>query len=221
MKKTANALVYSLAVICSGAVHAATVTVPPGPNGLTSSGNSDLTFSSDLLAALDTGNVQVIGYTGSPITPGDVNLTPGIGTSPVPLVLLQPDAPTPASSLVVTDPALLDFLKSLQLLGQFGPSSVNIVAPSAPIESLPLNFVSGSGVDFGSVTLSQSAPLGLILTPGLGVSSDSFTPDVLIGSGGLGQIGSVSAASVPELETLPMMGLGLLALALLRRAKRS
>lgn len=78
MKKNfLSALLCALSMPFTVATHAATVTTPQTTtfNGLAFSGNGTLTFSPDLIGALTTGPVTVIGYNGSPAPVTGTSLT--------------------------------------------------------------------------------------------------------------------------------------------------
>ena len=64
MKFALKSIVAATAFVAAGMASAASVTVPANTayNGLSFSGSGSLSFSADLLGALDTGKVAVAGY---------------------------------------------------------------------------------------------------------------------------------------------------------------
>lgn len=251
MKFAMKSIVAAAAFVAAGVASAASVTVTAGSgvyNGLTFTGSGSLSFSTDLLGALDTGKVSVAGYGAATATV--VKDTDGYyleASAAAPITALTIDSSTNAVLAAATTGGATQTAPVLKSVSSGGSLTVTDLNVDLAAKKVYATIIGGNGVGTltnfylwdvasitGATTVSGAGSYTTTLT-GLSITQAGFDTFVkslglltlgksaLTGVTDFGTITSTITATpaIPEPSTYALMGLGLVGISLVarRRAK--
>lgn len=250
MKFALKSIVAATAFVAAGMASAASVTVPANTayNGLSFSGSGSLSFSADLLGALDTGKVAVAGYgaaTATVIKDSDGFYTQASAAAPITSLTIDSstyNVLSAATSGGATQTAPV--LKSVSSGGSLTVTDLNVDIANKKVYA---TIIGGNGVgtlnnfylwDIGSITGATSVTgAGSFTTSmtGLSITTAGFNTFVqslgllnlgksaLSGVTDFGTITSTIVAktvtAVPEPSTYALMALGLVGVSVVARRR--
>jgi len=250
MKFAMKSIVAAAAFVAAGVASAASVTVPVGTEfgGLTFTGAGSLSFSADLLGALDTGKVSVAGYGAATATvakDSDGFYTEASASAPI--TALTIDTVTHNVLAAATTGGATQTAPVLKSVSSGGSLTVTDLNVDLANKKVFATIIGGNGVgtlnnfylwDIGTITGATTvAGAGTYTTSlsGLSITTDGFNKFVtslgllnlgksaLMGVTDFGTITStiVATPAIPEPSTYALMGLGLAGMGLVarRRAK--
>jgi hypothetical protein len=250
MKFAMKSIVAATAFVAAGVASAASVTVPAGTvyNGLKFSGAGALSFSADLMGALDTGKVSVVGYGAATATVlKDTDGFYSQVSASAPITALTIDTGTNAVLGAATSGGATQTAPVLKSVSSGGSLTVTDLNVDLANKKIYATLIGGNGVgtltnfylwDIGSITGATSvAGPGTYTTTlsGLSITSDGFNKftqalglrslgkAALTGVTDFGVVTStiVATAAIPEPSSYALMGLGLAGMGLVARRRRA
>lgn len=248
MKFAMKSIVAATAFVAAGVASAASVTVPAGTvyNGLTFSGSGALSFSADLMGALDTGKVSVVGYGAATATVlKDTDGFYSQVTASAPITALTIDTGTNAVLGAATSGGATQTAPVLKSVSSGGSLTVTDLNVDLANKKIYATLIGGNGVgtltnfylwDIGSITGATTvAGAGTYTTTltGLKITSDGFNKftqalgllslgkAALTGVTDFGVVTSTIVATIPEPSSYALMGLGLAGMGLVARRRRA
>jgi len=244
MKHFLKTITAAAMFVAAGASHADTILAGQTWNGLTFSGNATLSFSADLLGALDTGKIALANFGAAtanvvkdtdgfyvsaaataPITSLDINAmnvtavsTTGGMTMTAPVV----KSVSSGGSLTVTDLSADLSTKTIYatIIGGNGVGTLTHFALWNYASLAGGTAVQGAGTYNNSISgLSLTANGSSVFSQSLGLLN--LGKAALAGITDYGTISSTIIASVPEPSTYALMGLGLVGVAVTKRRRKA
>jgi hypothetical protein len=215
MKPTIRQIAVTAALVAAVTAHAASVTVPSGGvyNGMAFSGSGSLSFSADLLGALDTGKVSVVGYGAA--TPTIAKDSDGYYTEAkvtAPITSLTIDTATNAVLAATTTGGATQTAPVLKSVSSGGSLTVTDLNVDLANKKVYATLIGGNGVgtltnfylwDIASITGATSVTgYGSFTTTmtGLSITADGFNKFVT--SLGLLSLGKAALTSVTDFGTI-------------------
>lgn len=215
MKPTVRQISIAATLVVAGAAHAAAITVPSGGvyNGIKFAGSGSLTFSADLLGALDTGKVSVAGYREAfaTIAKDTDGFYSQVSVS-VPLTSLTIDSTTNAVLSATTAGGATQTAPVLKSVSSGGSLTVTDLNVDLANKKVYATLIGGNGVgtltnfylwDIGAITGATNVTgYGTFTTTmsGLSITSDGFNK--FTQSLGLLSLGKSALTSVADFGTI-------------------
>lgn len=252
MKFAMKSIVAAAAFVAAGVASAAAVTVPAGTispdfEGKTFTGAGSLSFSADLLGALDTGKVSVVGFgaaTATVLKDSDGFYTEASASAPI--TALTIDTTTRQVLAAATTGGATQTAPVLKSVSSGGSLTVTDLNVDLAAKKVFATIIGGNGVgtltnfylwDIGSITGDTAVGMAANATytttlSGLSITQDGFNTFVkslglltlgksaLMGVTDFGVITSTITV-VPEPSTYALMGLGLAGMGLIARRRRA